>query len=48
MRFGIIALLLCFWLFFAYRAFERGDMAMAGLYLLIGAALTTYRLRRRA
>jgi hypothetical protein len=32
-----------FWIFLAYRAFTRGDMAMAGMYLLIGIALTVYR-----
>ena len=46
MRMVIVVLLLVFWLFFAYRAFARGDMAMAGLFLLIGLALTIYRLRR--
>jgi hypothetical protein len=35
--------LFIFWIFLAYRAFERGDMAMAGVYLLIGIALTAYR-----
>jgi len=47
MRNIVIALLLCFWLFFAWRAFQAGDMAMAGLYLLIGIALTAYRIYRR-
>ncbi len=46
MRMVIVVLLLVFWLFFAYRAFARGDTAMAGLFLLIGLALTIYRLRR--
>lgn len=46
MRNAIIVLLLVFWLFLAYRSFGRGDMAMAGLFLLIGIALTIYRLRR--
>ena len=32
-----------FWIFLAYRAFERGDMTMAGVYLLVGIALTVYR-----
>ena len=35
--------LFVFWIFLAYRAFTRGDMAMAGMYLLIGIALTVYR-----
>jgi uncharacterized membrane protein YoaT (DUF817 family) len=46
MRPMIVVLLLVFWLFLAYRSFERGDMAMAVLFLLIGIALTIYRLRR--
>ena len=46
MRMLIVVLLLVFWLFLAYRSFERGDMAMAGLFVLIGLALTAYRLRR--
>jgi hypothetical protein len=35
--------LFVFWIFLACRAFTRGDMAMAGLYLLIGIGLTVYR-----
>jgi hypothetical protein len=46
MRNVIVVLLLVFWLFLSYRSFARGDMAMAGLFLLIGIALTIYRLRR--
>jgi hypothetical protein len=46
MRPVIVLLLLGFWLFLAYRSFAQGDMGMAGLFLLIGIALTIYRLRR--
>ncbi len=43
----VIVLLACLWLFLAYRAYSRGDNAMAGLFLAIGAALTVYRLTKR-
>ena len=46
MRNVVVLLLLVFWLFLAYRSYARGDMAMAGLFALIGIALTAYRLRR--
>ena len=45
MQVVIIALLAVFWGFLAYRSYDRGDASMAGLYLLIGIALTIYRLR---
>jgi hypothetical protein len=35
--------LFVFWIFLAYRAFARGNLMMAGIYLLIGIALTAYR-----
>ncbi|HEV2607545.1 MAG TPA: hypothetical protein VGT79_06145 [Xanthomonadaceae bacterium] len=40
-------MLLCFWIFLAYRAFERGDVPMAIMFLIVGVALTLYRLRTR-
>ncbi len=39
-------LLLCFWLFLAYRAFSHHDTTLALVYLGVGAALTTWRLKR--
>jgi len=39
-------LLLCFWLFLAYRAFSHGNSILAFVYLGVGAALTTWRLNR--
>jgi hypothetical protein len=48
MRLAIIVLLLVFWVFLAARALQRGDTALAGLFLVIGIALTAYRLRRGA
>jgi hypothetical protein len=44
---GISLVLLIFWLVMAYRAFTRGDMLLAGVFLLVGIALTAYRLRVR-
>jgi hypothetical protein len=45
----IILLLLVFWCYLAYGALMRGDTVRAGIYVLIGVALTWYRLglRRR-
>jgi hypothetical protein len=41
-------ILLVFWLVLAYRAFQRGDMMMAGVFLAAGIALTIWRLRGAA
>ena len=48
MRHVIIVLLLCLWLYLAYSEYQAGNMMLAGLFLLIGIALTTWRLRRAA
>jgi hypothetical protein len=45
-RLAVIGLLFCFWGFLAFRAVQRGDMALAGIYALVGIALTGYRLSR--
>jgi len=39
-------LLLFFWIYMAYRAFSHGNLAGAGIYLVIGIALTVWRLSR--
>lgn len=39
-------LLLCFWLFMAYRAFSTGDTTLALVYLGVGGVLTAWRLVR--
>jgi hypothetical protein len=39
-------LLLCFWLFMAYRAFSGGDSTLALVYLGVGGVLTAWRLAR--
>jgi hypothetical protein len=46
MKMFVIVALAIFWGVMAYRQYERGDMAMAGVFLLAGVALTIYRLRR--
>jgi hypothetical protein len=51
MRVGFVLLLLAFWCYLAFTAFQRGDGTRAVVYLVIGLALTAYRLgvgRRRA
>lgn len=47
MRSAFYLLLLCFWIYLAYDAYQAGDMARAGIFLLIGVALTIYRFSRR-
>ena len=42
----VIVLLACFWIYLAYTAFSQGNAARAGIYLLIGVALTAWRLIR--
>ena len=41
----VTLVLLLFWLAIAYRSFQRGDLLMAGIFLLVGVVLTVYRLR---
>lgn len=48
MRLVIVVLLLCVWLYLAYSEYQAGNMMLAGLFLLIGIALTVWRLRRTA
>jgi len=50
MRGPLVLILLGFWLFMAYRAFQRGDLVYAGVLVVVGLALTAWRLgagRRR-
>ncbi|MGH7740607.1 MAG: hypothetical protein ACRENS_01145 [Candidatus Eiseniibacteriota bacterium] len=43
----VFALLLaCFWIYMAWSAFSNGSAVRALVYVAIGAALTTWRLRR--
>jgi hypothetical protein len=45
MRTLIVLVLLGFWVFLANRAFQRGDLALAAVYALVGVVLTAYRFR---
>ena len=42
----VVLILLVFWVVMAFRAFQRGDLILAGVFLAVGVALTVYRLRR--
>jgi len=46
MRIAVIAILFVFWMAMAFIQFQRGDMVLAGLFVLVGIALTIYRLRK--
>jgi hypothetical protein len=46
MRIAFVVALFIFWVFLAYRAYERGDMVMAGVFILVGIVLTGYRLSK--
>jgi hypothetical protein len=46
MRTPLVLLLLVFWMFLAFRALQRGDTSMAIVLVVVGIALTAYRLRR--
>ena len=37
--------LFVFWLVMAYRQFQHGDLALAGVFLVVGIVLTAYRYR---
>lgn len=46
MRLVVIVLLACVWIYLAYGAFQRGETGLGVLLILIGGALTFWRLRR--
>ena len=46
MSVAIVLVLLVFWAVMAFRAFQHGDLLLAGVFLAVGIALTVYRLRR--
>jgi hypothetical protein len=48
LRAAVSLVLLVFWLAMAYRAWQRGDMLLAGVFLAVGVMLTIYRLRSAA
>ena len=43
MPIAVIFVLFIFWIVMAYRAFERGDMLLAGVFALVGIVLSAYR-----
>jgi hypothetical protein len=46
MPIAVVLVLLVFWAAMAFRAFQRGEPMLAGVFLAVGIALTVYRLRR--
>jgi hypothetical protein len=46
MPIAVTLLLLLFWLVIAYRQYQRGDMVLAVIFLLVGVVLTVYRIRQ--
>jgi Flp pilus assembly protein TadB len=47
MPLALTLILLVLWLVLAFRAFQRGDMLLAGVFLAVGVGLALYRLRAR-
>ncbi len=45
---AVTLVLLFFWLAMAYRSFQRGDLMLAAVFLLVGVVLSVYRLRGNA
>jgi len=43
---AVTLILLLLWLALAYRVFQRGDLFLAGVFLLVGVSLTIYRISR--
>ena len=43
MPIAVTALLFVFWIVMAYRQFQRGDMLLGGLFLVVGVVLSAYR-----
>jgi hypothetical protein len=43
MPIAVSAVLFVFWIAMAYRAFQRGDMLLAGVFALVGIVMTVYR-----
>ncbi len=46
MKYFIIIMLACVWIGLAFNAHARGDNTMAGVFILVGTALTAARLMR--
>jgi hypothetical protein len=46
MPIAVTLALLLFWVVVAYRQYQRGDVVLAAIFLLVGIALTVYRIRQ--
>ncbi len=46
MPIALTLLLLVFWIAVAYSEFKRGNLPLAGIFLLVGIGLTIFRLSR--
>jgi hypothetical protein len=44
---ALTAVLLVLWIAMAYREFQRGELMLAAVFLLVGIALAVFRLRVR-
>jgi hypothetical protein len=40
----LVLLLAAFWIYLAYHAYSRGDVTMALIFLVVGGAITVWRL----
>jgi hypothetical protein len=47
MSVALTAVLLIVWIAMAYREFQRGNLMLAAVFLLVGIALAVFRLRVR-
>lgn len=43
MPIAVTAVLFLFWMVMSFRAFQRGDLLMAGVFALVGIVLSAYR-----
>lgn len=46
MRMAIIAALCVIWMAAAYHEYRAGDMMLAGVFVMVGIALTAYRVSK--
>jgi hypothetical protein len=46
MPIAVTLVLLLFWLALAYRQYQRGELVLAGIFLLVGVVMTVYRIRQ--
>jgi uncharacterized membrane protein YqjE len=46
MPIAVTLALLLFWVVIAYRQYQRGDVVLAAVFLVVGVVLTVYRIRQ--